>query len=290
VALSPAVPLGFAPGYATWSPAAVGAAADCNAATGSTPPQSAALPSDGADGAYTISVAGVTKPTPRAPNGTCHVASMRVVLDRHAPAVTASVHVSSSGIATAQWTFSDPAPSAGLQKFVVEVIANGKTQYRFTTTDRLRTFSATRYNRWHIRVTGFDNAGNATAAVAHVYDDTAMTFHGRWSRTTTNAAFRRSYASSTSPGASATVAGLTGRSFAIYVRTCNACGQVGVYDDKGHRLKVVDTYSPSTHYRVRVVVLTLSVPARRSLVVKVLPSKNKKSSGRNVGIDALSYN
>jgi hypothetical protein len=269
--------------YSAWSPVLTTAPSDCSAATGSSPPTSVQLPADAADGTYRFWVAG-TADTPTA--GSCHIATAAVVLDRKAPSVAASVRVSGAGLATATWSFGDTAPSSGLRTFVVTALAGSRTMWTWTTTKRSRTFTALASARWHIRVTAYDNAGNAATATARLYDDSQLSYGAHWSRVTSRAAYRRSFEQASTVGATTRFT-VTAKTIVLFVTRCSSCGVIGVLDARGHRLKTIDTYSSSTRYRVAVTIRALSAPAKQTLVLKVLRAKNRHSRGRFVGIDAL---
>jgi hypothetical protein len=165
--------------------------------------------------------------------------------------------------------------------------SGSKVQWTYTTTSRSRLFNAFPHGRWHLRLTAYDNAGNAAASTADVYDDTsAFSFGSRWKRISSKAAYRRAFERAGTVGAS-TRASVSGHTFVLYVTMCPTCGRAGVYDGHGHHLATIDTYSARTRHRVAVRVLTLSHVGRRTLIVKVLRGKNSRSKGHYVGIDAL---
>jgi hypothetical protein len=200
-----------------------------------------------------------------------------------------SVTVAGSGLATARWSYADAAPSSGLWKFVVVATAAGKTQWTWTTTNRTRTFSVSRHNRWHLKVTAYDTAGNTASATAHVYDDTtAFSYGTRWKRVSAPSAFRRGFTGSGAVGATAKVHA-TAKTFVLFFTHCATCGKAGVYDGRGHHLMTVDLYSSRTRYRVPVKVLVLSRPSKKTLVIKVLSARNRHAKGHEVGIDALTF-
>jgi hypothetical protein len=272
--------------YSAWSALLTDAPADCTSATSSSPPTSAQLATDAPDGTYRFWVAGVSG-TPAADS--CHIGTASVVLDRKSPRAALSVAVSGSGVATARWSFSDPSPSSGLQKFVVVATSAGAVRWSLTTTARSRTFGVLPRSRWNLRVTAYDNAGNAASATAHVYDDSsAFTYSSGWKRVTAALAYRHSFALATRVGAYARVSA-TARRFVVYLTRCPACGKVAVFDAHGRRVATIDTYSPRTRYHVGTTLQSLAHAAKRTFFVRVLSSKNARSRGRDVGLDAFSF-
>jgi hypothetical protein len=263
--------------------------ADCTS-TSSTPPGSVALPADAADGTYTFSVAGMAGSAATGGSAACHVGTASVVLDRHAPRPTLSVAVTGAGLATARWSFADTAPSSGLQKFVVVATSGNAVRWRVTTTARSRTFNVLARSRWNLRVTAYDNAGNAGTATAHLYDDTtAFTFSRRgWQRVTAALSYRHSFALATRVGAKARVSA-TARRFVVYLVHCPACGRVAVYDAHGRHVTTIDTYSSRTRYRVATTLQSLTHAAKRTFFLTVLKWHNRRSRGRDVGVDAFSF-
>ena len=136
-------------------------------------------------------------------------------------------------------------------------------------------------------MTAYDNAGNASASAATVYDDTsAFSFGSRWKRVGSTAAYRRGYERASKAGA-AVHTSVTGRTVVLYFTTCPTCGRAGIYDGHGRHLATIDTYAAKTRYRVPVTVLSLPSVGTRTLVVRVLPGKNSRSKGHDVGIDAM---
>ena len=288
--IAPVPPAGYAAGYTAWSQPVLTSAgtADCNSTT-STAPASVALPSDAADGTYTFSVAGMAATAATGGSPTCHVGSASVVLDRHAPRTTLSVSIASGSLATAKWSFSDTGPSSGLQKFVVVATSGRTVQWAVTTTARSRTFNVLPRSRWNLRVIAYDNAGNAASATAHLYDDsTAYRFSSGWKRVTAALAYRHSFALASRAGATARVSA-TAQRFVVYLNHCPACGKVAVYDAHGRHVATIDTYSSRTRYHVATTLQSLSHAARRTFLLKVLRSKNSRSRGRDVELDAFSF-
>src|SRR3954447_739256 len=282
-AIQPTVPTGT---YSQWSVPLTTAPApgDCSSATASAAPTSVQLPSTSPDGTYTFWVAGVSD-VPAA--GSCHIGQASVVLDRQAPRTTLTLQPLASGYATARWTFADSGVSSALQKFVVVATSANATQWTYTSTNRSRVFNALPHGRWRLRVTAYDNAGNAAVAAATLYDDsTAFSFGSRWTRVSSNAAYRRGFERARTVGSSARTS-VTGKQFVLYVEKCRTCGRVGVYDGHGRHLITIDTYSATTRYRVPVTVLTLAHAGTRTLAVRVLSGKNAHSTGHDVDIDAL---
>ena len=270
--------------YSGWSSALLAAPSDCAAATSTTAPTSVQLPADAPDGRYSFWVEGISN-TPKP--GSCHIGTESVALDRHAPQVSMSVAVTGSGLATVRWSYADTSPSAGLQKFVLAATAGSTTLWTYTTTARSRVFNALPRSKWHLRLTGYDNAGNAAGVTADLYDDSrAFSFGSRWTRVSSSAAYRRSFVRARTAGAS-TRTSLSGRKFVLYLTMCPTCGRAGIYDGHGHRLATVDTYSARVRYRVGFTVLALSRPAARTLVVTVLSTKNARSRGHDLDVDGI---
>src|SRR3954452_1790240 len=281
--IQPTVPTGT---YSQWSVPLTTAPApgDCSSATASAAPTSVQLPSTSPDGTYTFWVAGGSD-VPAA--GSCHIGQASVVLDRQAPRTTLTLQPLADGYATARWTFADSGVSSALQKFVVVATSANATQWTYTSTNRSRVFNAMPHGRWRLRVTAYDNAGNASTAAATLYDDsTAFSFGARWTRVSSNAAYRRGFERARRVGSSARTS-VTGKQFVLYVEKCRTCGRVGVYDGHGRHLITIDTYSATTRYRVPVTVLTLPHVGTRTLAVRVLSGKNVHSTGHDVDIDAL---
>ena len=138
-------------------------------------------------------------------------------------------------------------------------------------------------------MTAYDSAGNATSATAHLYDDgTAFSFGSAWRRVSAALAYRHSYALASRAGTTARVSA-TARSFVLYVTRCPACGKVAVFDAHGRRIMTIDTYASRTRYHVPVTLQSLAHAAKRTFVLKVLSSKNARSRGHDVGIDAFAF-
>lgn len=281
------LPSSNGPAYRAWSTPVVNALASCSDATHAAP-TSVTLPAGGADGTYFVSVAGIDGSAANSNTGTCHVAVGAVVLDRHAPRVSASIKVSSGGTAVARWSARDASPSSGLSRFVVTLTAANSVIWKATGTGTSHYFNALPHSRWHVQVRAYDVAGNSATTTAHLYDDSSFVSGSHWTRASTTSAYRHSYARTSTVG-TATALTVTGHSFVLYVTQCTSCGQIGVYDQSGHRIAVVDTYYTHTRYRISVTILTLSQNARRTFVFRVLSTKNRSSHGRTVGIDGFGY-
>src|SRR4051794_41783583 len=74
------------------------------------------------------------------------------------------------------------------------------------------------HGRWRLRVTAYDNAGNAAVAAATLYDDsTAFAFGSRWTRVSSNAAYRRGFGGGRAGGSPAGAGG-TGQRVVFCVR------------------------------------------------------------------------
>ena len=166
--------------------------------------------------------------------------------------------------------------------------AANRTQWTYTTTNRSFVFNVLAHPVWRLRLTAYDNAGNASAAVATIYDDTAAFGWGsRWKHVSSATAFRRGFERARTVGAWAGHKNLVGQRFVLYVEMCRSCGRIGVYDGHGRHLMTIETYSSWTRYRVPVTILTLPRAAARTFVVRVMPGKNAHSTGHDVDIDAL---
>jgi hypothetical protein len=225
------------------------------------------------------------------PNGAsnaCRVASIPVILDRHAPTVTASITPNANGTATAHWSFADVAPTSGLSRLVVSLSYGGQTRWStVATTARSHTFNALPSATWHLSVTGYDNAGNARSATAMLYDDNVPHATGSWSHYSSSAAYRNGMRQSEKVGSAMTVS-VAAKRVVLYVRTCSSCGKLGVFDGHGKLVRTVDLYSSTTHQRVPVTLISTTSVATRSYSLRVLSSRNTHSHGHWVGIDALS--
>ena len=288
--IAPQPPAGYVAGYQSWSAPVLSSdgTADCSA-TSSAAPTSVALPAGSPDGIYTFSVAGMANSAASGGSPSCRVARTSVVLDRRAPRTGISVAISGSGVATAKWWFGDDAPSSGLQRFVVTATSGNAVQWSVTTTARSRSFNVLPHSRWHLRLTAYDFAGNAAVATAHVYDDgTAFSFSKGWRRVSAALAYRHSYALAGRPGMTARVTA-TARTFVLYVTRCPACGKLAVYDAHGRHVVTIDTYSSRTRYHVPVTLQSLAHAAKRTFVLKVLSSKNARSRGHDIGVDAFTF-
>ena len=289
-AIAPQAPSGYLAGYQSWSAPVLSSAgtADCSSTT-SNPPKSVSLPTGSPDGIYAFSVAGMANSAVNGGASACRVATSSVVLDRHAPRTGISVAVSGAGVATAKWWFGDDAPSSGLQKFVVVATSGNAVQWTVTTTNRSRSFNVLPRSRWNLRVTAYDSAGNTAVSTAHLYDDaTAFSLGSAWRRVSAALAFRHSYALSSRSGATARVSA-TASTFVLYLTKCPACGKVAVFDGHGRRVITIDTYSSRTRYHVPVTLQSLVHAAKRTFVLKVLSSKNSRSRGHDVGVDAFAF-
>ena len=81
----------------------------------------------------------------------------------------------------------------------------------------------------------------------------------------------------------------TAQKFVVYLTRCPACGKVAVFDAHGRRVTTIDTYSSRTRYHVPVTLQSLAHAAKRTFVFRVLASKNSRSRGHDVGLDAFAF-
>lgn len=280
VSLAVDVPFGLPADYRSWSPPVIGTAASCAAATSSSPPTSVDLGAASPDGSYLVSVSGIDGSNANGNTGTCHIAAMRVALDRVAPTVSASLRVSSPTRAIASWSFADAPPSSGVQKYAVTIADAGGVAYSATTTSTAVSFDASRYRSYTLSVVAYDNAGNASVrAVATLLDDGDLVYSHGWSALAVSSAYRHGVHSSATTWAGAVLSG-TGRVFTAYVVTCPTCGAIAVYDGTARTpLRVVRLVTNRVHYLVPVTLLSSTTLARHVLTIRV-------TRGSHVELDA----
>jgi hypothetical protein len=192
---------------------------------------------------------------------------------------------------TARWSYTQPAGSQAVFSHFAVTITNraGKTLWAAnSTTATSKTLRSQPGRTFVVKVTGYDTAGDSNSATASVtvpIDDTHFTYSPAWNDAANSAAYGGSFHESSRTGAIASYTA-SARTYTVWFVTSTDGGRADIF--VGSTLvKVVDLYSPATHFRVPV--LVYSSPKRGSFTIKVTVSgtKDSSSSGRNVWVDAL---
>jgi hypothetical protein len=118
------------------------------------------------------------------------------------------------------------------------------------------------------------------------FDQRSGSYRGSWRTVTGSSLYRGSARSSASRGSRVTIGFVAARSVSLLVTKRPTGGIADVYVD-GRRVKRVDTYSPTTRYRVIVTVKVNSAPRTGSLMVVVTGTKRRGSHGARVEIDGF---
>jgi hypothetical protein len=217
----------------------------------------------------------------------CHRADAFVFLDRAKPKPVATLRVVAGATRNivASWSASDANGDngSGVRARVVTLTGAGRTWHP---TRSPFTVSGVAGKQFTLSLTATDWAGNRAATSAHLLDDRNFSFARYWSRQRARSAYGASQATTVRKGAHLLVSA-TGKNYILYVTTCSSCGRVGIYTKAGHLLKVVDTYSARTRFRVPFAVLRSTRYAARTLQVRALGSRDVRSRGVRVTVDAL---
>jgi hypothetical protein len=128
-----------------------------------------------------------------------------------------------------------------------------------------------------------DRAGNLSAwsaprCSAVALDDRSLTASSGWARNTGSAFYRGTATTTSSPGATLTLAGIQTRHIYLVATRCPTCGIVGLWWN-GALVDMVNLYAPTTS--LRAVVATITFPSVRTgtLTVGALTSKTVQVDG-----------
>jgi len=113
----------------------------------------------------------------------------------------------------------------------------------------------------------------------------AITVAAPWKKAATKVAYGGSVWSTSTTGAALSFS-VKGKSFAMWFTAGPKNGKVAVYVN-GKRSRIVDQYSPKT---IRRAVVMTRAKATNTVMVVALSTKNKKSKGKKVTVDAFSPN
>jgi hypothetical protein len=216
----------------------------------------------------------------------CHFADAFVFVDTTKPSPVAQL-TPGSGVddLLVHWG-GDDSGGSGIKNYRVSVTTGGR-QIFSTTAGRSKTarIPAQRGKAYALTVTATDFAGNIRSSTASLVDDAGLSLSGRWSRVFATGDYAGATSLTSRSGASA-AASLTGRVYVVYVVECAACGKASVSVD-GRRIKTIDTYATHTRRRVAVKIFHDGSDQRRRLVIRALGSRNSRSAGTDVYLDAL---
>jgi kumamolisin len=220
----------------------------------------------------------------------CHFSDAFVLIDTTAPTPSATLAIGrGSKDVVASWGGNDRdffSEGSGIARFKVKLGYPGKTVLSKTTSSRGTARVAAKPGKiYTLAVTATDLVGNTRTTTAQLIDDKKFSFHGAWSRSHGPTAFDGSEASTTKSGAKASVRA-KGRAYWLYVTTCSTCGKLAVIVG-GKQRKVIDTYSKSTHDRVRFLVFNPGFTGTRTLTFKATGNKSSHSGGHRVIVDGL---
>jgi kumamolisin len=224
----------------------------------------------------------------------CHYADHAVFIDTQRPATRPSLALTSAtsgSTITAQWTFTDPAPSSGFNHFAIRITNQAGTPVinPVTTAATHVTLNAVQGWTYTLTVTAYDNAGNASFPAAVKYtvpvDDTHFGFTSGWARAGSSADYGGSDAYSTHAGSYA-VYNATAHTYVLWVLTSASGGWAYVYIN-GTLVKAIDLYASTTHFRVPVTVYSGATAVSRQVKVVVTGVKDGVSHGAYVYLDAL---
>jgi large repetitive protein len=271
-------------------------------ALSATPPVSGTTPADGVTGDWSEPLSlsslsdGTLTATAWATDAFGNVGAVRVVngtKDTVAPGITLTAPRApfSLGSVTARWRGSDATSGLAAAPYDVRWArqAHGKalSSYRrlasrVTATALTRTLSAGTMACFEVRA--HDRVGNVSAwSVARcstvALDDAAMTASPAWSRVSSRRLYHGSAFTTSRHGATLTLPASRLDRVAVVATKCRTCGSIAIFVG-GHRIKLLDLHSATTHRRVLVVLAPFGV-RRAAVTIKVI------SSGKQVQIDGV---
>jgi hypothetical protein len=240
----------------------------------------------GADGVHQLTLVAWDDPAP-GESVRCTFADAFVFVDTTRPLPTAKLAVADGRRdVVASWRGYDGVDGSGIRRFRVKLSTQTKTLVSRTTTRPGSVRVAGRPGKvYTLSVTAVDRAGNARTGVARLVDDRRPAYSGGWRHPRVGAAYAGTLSSSSRAGAKAAQR-LPGFSYAVVVTTCPTCGKLAVYVG-GTKRRTIDTWSARTHHRVTFTVFTTRSDATRKVVVRVLGTRDSRSGGTQVRLDAL---
>ena len=128
-------------------------------------------------------------------------------------------------------------------------------------------------------VRAHDAAGNVSAWTADrcttlPLDDRGLTVHGTWTRPTSPSASTGTLSKTVVSGSTMVLPSSRTKRVALLVVTCASCGKVAVYLN-GVYWRTVNTYSPTTHYKVLIPLPTFSYRSTSITLKAVLTAKQQ---------------
>jgi hypothetical protein len=216
----------------------------------------------------------------------CHYADAFVFVDTTKPSPIAELSPGSGVENLILHWGGDDAGGSGIKTYRVSVTTGGR-QIFSTTAGRGKTvrIPAQRGKAYAMTVTGTDYAGNVQSSTATLVDDAGLSLSGRWSRVFSKSDYAGATSLTSRSGATAART-LTDRVFVVYVVKCASCGKAVVSVD-GRRVKTIDTFATHTLHRVAVKIFRGKGDQQRHVVIRTLGSRNSRSTGNDVYIDAL---
>jgi hypothetical protein len=224
----------------------------------------------------------------------CHVGTAPVTLDTRAPAATGTVKsvTGTSARTSFAWGAVDPAPSSGLRTFDVCVyaIGYGCSWTSTGTTARTATLILAQGRTYVLRVTAVDAAGNRSALYQSPryvvpVDERSLSRSGGWRAGYSKSDWYGSHTGSATKGAWMSRT-LSGTRYELFYVAQPSGGVMDVYIG-GRLVKRISTYATSKQYRRVVTLATYSTRASRSVRIVVRGTRDSRSSGYAVSVDAL---
>jgi hypothetical protein len=270
-----------------WS-AGEGAPTVCSTTGPADPPTSVTL-GYGSDRATSVSVEG------RTASATCLTATSPVLLDTVAPTASARLvaYTGKDAQVVVGWgTASDgPVPSfAGRFRVVVRRQSDGAMVWSgWRGRAGYQRITLPRGAAYRTEVKETDRAGNTgdwaySDYLAVPIDDSAMSYHGRWSPVSSSRAYGGHVHTASARWSSATVS-FTGSSVSVLARTTPDSGRVWVAVD-GHYVRTIDLYSASSAWR-QLVVAWQGTNGQHTLKLTVAGARSAQSTGTNVWLDGV---
>jgi hypothetical protein len=186
-------------------------------------------------------------------------------------------------------------PTSGIAKASLDQSINGGTTYTPITINgnpssvtRSLTPGSTLYR---FRARASDRAGNQTPWAAGstfsvlVSQESACVFTGTWAKKSSTKASGKAYREASSAGASA-VFTFIGDEVALAARRGPNAGRAAIYAD-GALVGTIDLYSATAKWRQITIDVSFLTNGSHRLEVRALGTKNAKSTGTKVGIDAF---
>jgi kumamolisin len=240
----------------------------------------------GADGIHSLTLVAWDDPAP-GETVQCRFADAFAFVDTIRPIPVAKLSVGDGRRdVVASWRGFDGANGSGIRRYHVRLSTQTKTLVSKVTSRRGTVRVVGRPGKvYTLRVTAVDRAGHSRTVTGRLVDDRHASYAGGWRRTKASGTFDHTLSVADRAGARATQR-LPGFSYTVVVTTCSSCGRLAVYVD-GVRRRTVDTYSARTHHRVTFTVYTARRDDTRRVVVRALGTRDTRSTGTRVLLDAL---